>query len=151
MPKLTHIMVCAVYKDGQGYQENILPMKHKALGYDVDIITFDQGGEASHKSDKTAPYTYTSEHGIPVHVLAKRKPIWLDRIPRLRALPSLYLDKTVGLCDKLEEIKPDIVFVHGIQLHDHYEVLKYAKRHPEVRLYADNHADYYNNPITGWQ
>ena len=41
-------MVCAVYKDGQGYQENILPMKHKALGYDVDIITFDQGGEASH-------------------------------------------------------------------------------------------------------
>lgn len=151
MPKLTHIMVCAVYKDGQGYQENILPMKHKALGYDVDIITFDQGGEASHKSDKTAPYTYTPEHGIPVHVLAKRKPIWLDRIPRLRALPSLYLDKTVGLCDKLEEIKPDIVFVHGIKLHDHYEVLKYAKRHPEVRLYADNHADYYNNPITGWQ
>lgn len=151
MPKLTHIMVCAVYKDGQGYQENILPMKHKALGYDVDIITFDQGGEASHESDCEAPYTYMSEHGIPVHVLAKRKPIWLDRIPRLRALPSLYLNKTVGLCDKLEEIKPDIVFVHGIKLHDHYEVLKYAERHPEVRLYADNHADYYNSPITGWQ
>lgn len=150
MSKLTHIMVCAVYKDGQGYQENILPMKHKALGYDVDIITCDQGGEATHQCDQIPPYTYISEHGIPVHVLAKRKPIWLDRIPRLRALPSLYLNKTVGLCEKLEEIKPDIVFVHGIKLHDHYEVLKYIDSHPGVRLYADNHADYYNTPITGW-
>lgn len=143
-------MVCAVYKDGQGYQENILPMKHKALGYDVDIITFDQGGEASHKCDLNAPYTYISEHGIPVHVLAKRKPIWLDKIPRLRAFPSLFLDKTVGICEKLEEINPDIVFVHGIKLHDHYQVLKYLNRHPNVRFYADNHADYYNSPITGW-
>lgn len=151
MAKLTHIMVCAVYKDGMGYQENILPMKHKALGYDVDIITFDQGGEASHVCDKVPPYTYMSEHGIPVHVLAKRKPMWMDRIPHLRALPQQLYPKTVGLCETLEQIAPDIIFVHGIDCNDHEEVLKYLDCHPQVRFYADNHNDYYNRPLGGWK
>lgn len=151
MAKLTHIMVCAVYKDGMGYQENILPMKHKMLGYDVDIITFDQGGEASHKCEKTPPYTYLSEYGIPVHVLAKRKPMWMDHIPHLRSLPQHYFKNTVGLCDSLEKIEPDIVFVHGIDSNDHKEVLRYLDLHPQVRFYADNHNDYYNRPINGWK
>lgn len=144
-------MVCAVYKDGMGYQENILPMKHKALGYDVDIITFDQGGDASHQSDKEPPYTYMSEHSIPVHVLAKRKPMWMDRIPHLRALPYHYYKATEGLYKTLEQIKPDIIFVHGIDCKDHEEVLKYLENHQQVRFYADNHNDYYNRPVDGWK
>lgn len=151
MTKLTHIMVSAVYKDGMGYQENILPMKHKALGYDVDIITFDQGGEASHVCDEKPPYTYMSEYDIPVHVLAKREATWMDRIPHLRALPQLLYPKTVGLYETLEQIAPDIVFVHGIDCNDHKEVLKYIDLHPVVRFYADNHNDYYNRPLGGWK
>ena len=49
MNKIVHVMIANFYKNGFGYQENILPAKHKELGYDVEIITYNQGGDASYK------------------------------------------------------------------------------------------------------
>lgn len=147
--RLVHVMVCAAYRDGWGYQENILPKKHARLGYDVHLITFDQFPEESAKT-LTAPRTYTSRDGLPVHVLAKRKKAAIEYLPKVRAFYTPFHNATVGLGRKLEELSPDIIFVHGVSLHDHLEVAGYAARHPEVRLYVDNHADYYNSPVNGF-
>ena len=37
MNKIVHVMIACFYKNGFGYQENILPEKHKELGFDVNI------------------------------------------------------------------------------------------------------------------
>lgn len=148
MIKLLHIIVCAAYKDGWGYQENILPRKHKELGYDVDIVTYDQHLEAGKKT--TIPRTYLNQDGIPVHVLAQRKETWVNRIPKVRAIPALFMRKTIGLYEKLCALQPDIIFVHGVAMNDHYEVVRYMEKHTDVRLYVDNHADYYNTHSNEW-
>ena len=39
--KIAHIIIAAVYKEGYGYQENILPAKHVELGLDTYVVSFD--------------------------------------------------------------------------------------------------------------
>lgn len=142
MDKIVHVVIACFYKNGFGYQENILPAKHKELGYDVEIITYNQGGDASYQGGDTSPVTYINPDGISVHVLEKNKS-FLRRIPYL----NMKINLTKGLYEKLSEIKPDIIFVHGISAYDNLEVVKYKRFHPSVRLYADNHSDYYNAPL----
>lgn len=147
--KLVHVIICAAYREGWGYQENILPLKHKELGYDVSIITRIQDNDITNK----VPRSYMSKGDIPVYVLAPRPQLWIDKVPKLRAFPGVFLNRTVGLYEKLSELKPDIIFVHGIVARDHLGVVRYVSEHPQVRLYADNHSDYYNSPVntvSGW-
>lgn len=144
MSRLLHIILCSPYTEGLGYQENILSRKHKELGYDVQIITYNRYDKGS-----ITATMYINEDGIPVHMLASRKKPLLEKIPKLRALISANKDKTIGLYHKLDELRPDIIFIHGVDCHDHHQVVKYIKQHSKVRLYVDNHCDYYNNPVTG--
>jgi glycosyltransferase involved in cell wall biosynthesis len=142
MDKIVHVVIACFYKNGFGYQENILPAKHKELGYDVEIITYNQGGDASYNKSDVTPLTYINPDGILVHVLEKNNSI-LRKIPFL----NMKTNSTKGLFKKLSEIKPNIIFVHGISANDNLEVVKYKRLHPSVRLYADNHSDYYNAPL----
>lgn len=145
MKKLVHIIVCAVYRDGWGYQENILPQKHKSLGYDVEIITYNQFKDQIHEQNSC----YKTSEGITVHTLPTREHVVFDKIPIIRAFYGTSHNRTEGLYEKLNELNPDIIFVHGIFMHDHYQVVDYVKNNPNVRLYVDNHSDYYNNPVSG--
>lgn len=140
MKKIVHAMLDCFYKNGFGYQENILPAKHKQMGFDVHIITYDQGGDASCKA--VPPCTYMNADNIPVHVLDFNK-------SPLRHIPVIvgWIDTTTGLYDLLEDINPDIIFIHGICIHDNLHFVRYKQQHPEVRIFADNHSDYYNTPI----
>lgn len=141
MSKIVHIMLDCFYKNGFGYQENILPAKHRQLGHEVHIITYNQGGDASyHKAEP--PVTYINPDNIPVHVLAESRSI-------LKKMPVVvgWVDKTVGLYDKLEELQPDIIFIHGICLHDNLNAIRYKENHPDTIIYADSHSDYYNTPV----
>lgn len=134
-------MVACFYKNGFGYQENILPAKHKELGYDVSIITYNKGGDASYK-EADPPVKYINPDGIPVYVLRDNSSI-LRNIP----LINMSINATSGLYKKLEELSPKIIFMHGINMPDNLEVIKYRKNHENVRLFADNHSDYYNAPV----
>ncbi len=141
MSKIVHVMLACFYKNGFGYQENILPAKHKELGYDVRICTYNQGGDASYPEGEP-PLTYTNPDGIPVHVLESvYSPCF--RIPMLGG----WLRRTKGIYKYLESEKPDIIFIHGVTASDNLDVIRYKRKHPEVKLYADNHSDYYNAPV----
>lgn len=136
METIVHVIVDGPYLNGYGYQENFLTAKHKELGYDVHIITCGDMNEA--------PRVYKDVNGIPVHVLA-RNASFLRRIPGIVG----WVDKSVGLTPMLEELQPDIIFVHNICQHDILRIIKYKKTHPGVKLFGDNHSDYYNTPVTG--
>lgn len=138
-------MVACFYKNGFGYQENILPAKHKELGFDVNIITYNKGGDASYQ-EAPAPVSYLNPDGIPVHVL-KDNGSFLRKIPFV----NMRVNATRGLYNKLEELSPDIIFMHGINMPDNIDVISYRKQHPKVKLYADNHSDYYNAPLKGFK
>lgn len=131
--------------NGYGYQENILPKKHKELGYAVDIVTYNRTGRTA-TPDIVPPATYTNPDGIPVHLLAPNKTFW-RKIPKL----SILQKETTGLRKKLKELNPDIIFVHGIGASDNMEVIEYKKRHTEVQIFADNHSDYYNAAVNTFQ
>ncbi len=134
-------MLDSCYLNGYGYQENLLPAKHKQIGFNVAIITC-MGGNPSAEHCSSQAYTYTSQEGIPVHVLA-------DNTSALRRIPFVvgWTDKTVGLFEKLNELSPDIIFIHNICLHDYLASVKYVRLHPATALYGDNHSDYYNSPV----
>lgn len=141
MKTIAHVIIACSYMNGYGYQENILPKKHKELGFKVDIITYNKKGRTM-TPDLRPPTTYINPDGIPVHLLATNQSIW-KKIPWISAI----VKETKGLYKELRSLKPDIIFVHGIGILDNMEVIKYKKQHMEVKLYADNHSDYYNTPV----
>lgn len=134
--KIVHICLACFFPDGYSYQENILPKFHKKQGFDVEVIaslvTFDGSGK---QTLYAGPMQYRNEYDIPVTRLAYRRPNALYQ--RLR--------RFTGLRGALERSKPDILFIHGCQFMDIDVIAAYAKRHPNVRIYVDNHADFSNS------
>ena len=134
MKKILHIILGCFYKEGFGYQENILPVKHVQLGYEVHIIT--------KFGSEVISCEYKNKDGVIVHALEPNNST-LKKIPLL----SLCADKTIGVLKKIETISPDIIFIHGLQAKDNLAVCKYKKRNPDVKVYVDQHGDYYNMPV----
>ena len=131
--KIVHIIIACFYKEGFGYQENILPAKHVELGYDVTIITIKRNEYNQ---------SYINRDGVKVKLLDANKSLFM-KLPFFKILNS----KTKGLHHKLIEINPDIIFIHGSQAIDNLSVVKYKKHNPNVQVFVDQHGDYYNMPI----
>lgn len=134
--KVLHVCLAAFFPDNYTYQENMLPKYHKQLGYDVEVIasllTFDKNGNAVYM-DK--PSTYKNEYDIKVTRLQNKKPLKLMR--RLRVFD--------GTEKALNEAKPDIIFIHNGTFLDILVFKEYLKKHPNVRVYVDNHGDFSNS------
>ncbi len=137
--KILHLMLGCFYIDNYSYQENYLPKHHKLQGHDVEIVaslfTFDENGKGKWlpKADK-----YINEYGIPVTRLQfANRPM----AQRLRWYE--------GLQAELERIAPELIFIHGVQFMDIAVVADYCKKHPQVKVYADNHSDF-SNSATNW-
>lgn len=134
--KIVHLCLASFFPDGYSYQENMLPKFHKAMGYEVEVIasllTFDKNGKNT-LYPKAAQYR--NEYDIPVTRLDYRQPLKLWR--KLR--------RYVGFCEALEKSTPDVLFIHGCQFMDIDIVAAYAKKHPQVKVYVDNHADFSNS------
>lgn len=133
--KIVHIIIADSYREGWGYQQNILPAKHKELGNNVYIITKAIAGH-SKEGDK-----YINKDGVEVSVMK------FNHNRSSFNLINLFQNITVGLYDSLVAISPDIIFIHGLQAIDNLEVCRYKKKHPNVKVYVDQHGDYYNMPV----
>ena len=44
--KIVHVIIANFYKEGYGYQENILPVKHIELGLDTYVVTIKSNGNS---------------------------------------------------------------------------------------------------------
>lgn len=137
--KILHLMLASFYIDNYSYQENLLPKYHKKMGNDVEIVaslfTFDENGNGKWLPQRSS---YMNEHGIPVTRLEFAKVPFAKRIRRY-----------VGLFEELTRIKPDVIFIHGVQFCDIDVVVRYLKKNRNVKVFADNHADF-SNSAKGW-
>lgn len=137
--KVVHLCLASFFPDNYSYQENMLPKFHKEQGHDVEVIaslvTFDENGKATLLKQAS---TYRNEYDIPVTRL-DYKPGKINR--RLRHY--------IGFEEALEKAAPDVLFIHGCQFCDIRVVVKYLKKHPGVKVFVDNHADF-SNSATNW-
>ncbi len=134
--KILHFCAGCQFVENLEYQENVFPRKHKQLGHEVKVFcntyTFNPDGTIGKKEVGT----YVNRDGIEVTVLPYKKGKYNEMFKRYD-----------GLCERLEEYGPDIIYIHGTQSFSMGEVKKYKKKHKHVRIYADQHGDYVNTPI----
>lgn len=135
--KIVHICLAGGYTEGLNYQENIIT-KYQALdGHEVSVITtdhcFTEGvwGICRTESD------YKNAYGV--HVI---------RLPFAYQLPyniNRQIGRFKGTQETLERLQPETIFVHNIQFQDIRKIVSYKKKHPEVKIYVDNHSDFSNS------
>ncbi len=133
--KILHLCLASFYIDHYSYQENLLPLYHKKMGLDVEIIasliTFDADGKGCLLENSGS---YINENQIPVTRLDYKKTKFSQRLRRYE-----------GTYEAIFRANPDIIFIHGCQFLDIKQVVKYVKQRPEVKIYVDNHADFSNS------
>lgn len=134
--KIVHICLACFYVDNMAYQENLLP-KYHAKEHEVYILTSDFAFDGSGKRTRKEKKEYVNEYGIPVKVLEKS---------RRYGHYSRYKDFE-GLYDSLKAIGPDVIFCHGGQFVALKDVVQYCRANRQVRLFIDQHGDYYNTPV----
>lgn len=135
--KIVHLCLCGPYNDNWGYQENIIPKYNKKEGHDVTVITS----------------IFVDSRKFVGYERVEPGEYFLDEVKIIRiSFKKFFMNKLVeklriyeGLYEKLEEEKPDLIFMHGIQFIDMNVVVKYIKNNPDCKLVADNHASYENS------
>lgn len=134
--KIVHLCLSCFYIDNYSYQENMLPKYHVKQGYEVTMIaslcSFNEKGQGCYLPKAS---TYWDKDGYKVIRLAYKNPIRLNRLFR----------HYEGFKEALYDEAPDIIFMHGPSFGDTPVVRQYIQKHPETRLFADNHADYINS------
>lgn len=134
--KVVHLCLGAFFPDNYSYQENMLPKFHGKMGCDVEVIasqeTFDENGNISYMQTVGS---YQNENDIKVTRLKYAFPEKLNH----------KLKKYIGVYKAIAESKPDIIFMHNCQFLSIFDVIKYLKKHPEVKVFVDNHVDFSNS------
>ena len=135
--KIVHICIQAPYNDYWGYQDNLLPKYHRKSGNDVTVITTN----TIHKDGKIEviqPSEYYLNDGQHIIRLSYKK------FPPKKLSDVL---RYYNIFPILEEQAPDFIMVHGLGNVSALQAAKYKKRHPQCRIVADNHIDYYNSNL----
>ena len=121
------------YSDGWTYQENLLAKYHKLAGNEVTVITskyhFKEGQLVEDNRSE-----FVDINGVKVIRIEKTTDGLMKKFP-------VYKGFYETLCNEA----PDIIFSHGCQYKDTTLVKKYVKKHPDVKLFVDNHADFTNS------
>ncbi|MCI9127957.1 MAG: glycosyltransferase family 4 protein [Eubacterium sp.] len=137
---IIHVNLAMGYTEGMNYQENCISKCHAMAGHNVTLIASPYCFNNGVWGLCTTSFDYINEHGV--HVI---------RLPFLFKLPYR-INKQIGCFrgtyETIKNICPDIIFVHNIQFQDLRSIVKYKKRHPEVKLFIDNHVDFSNGART---
>lgn len=129
---IVHVAPNAPYNENWGYQENILPKYQKKLGHDVILII-------SCKKHDNGKIIDTEEEDR----------ILSDGVRLIRRKQSYIINQTISniagyikIYDLLIELKPDLIFFHGMISYSIMDAVKYKKQSPSCRIVQDNHMDY---------
>lgn len=134
--KILHCCLAVFYIDNYGYQENILPKHHKALGYNVKIIASTETYIDNKQLGYVEPKSYINEHGIPV-----------VRLPYTKWLPNSIARKLriySNLEKEISDFKPDIIFLHDCQFLSIRKIATFSEKN-NCRVYVDSHTDFINS------
>lgn len=133
--RILHICVTGPYTDGFNYQENLLTKYQVKANHEVHILASEwQWGKNGKIEKYEGDQDYKNADGVIVHRLKINGE--KDVFYRYKRFEHFY--------EEIEEIAPDVIFVHNLQFLDIDKIAKYARKH-EVKIYADNHADFSNS------
>lgn len=119
--KIVHLCLCGPYNDNWGYQENIIPRYNKKDGHDVTVITSIFVNSTKFVGyERVEPGEYLLDDGVKVIRIPFKKFIVNKLVEKLRIFEGLY--------EKLDQEKPDLIFMHGIQFLDMQVVVNYIKK-----------------------
>jgi hypothetical protein len=133
------LMVCDGYFLGFSYQENSLTKQYLLDGHKVTVIAStynDINNYMKGDYDYKISESDNNDHGARI-IKLKYSFNFYNKIKKLRNI-STYL----------YEIKPDLIYVHGISFNLH-EIVKYKKRNKVCRLILDFHGDF-SNSANNW-
>ena len=135
--KIMHCCLANFYIDNYGYQENILPQINKKDGHSVLIVASTETYLENNKKGYVKPLRYKTPDGIPVvrlpYVNVFTKPL------------ASKIRKYKGLYKEIENFKPDVIMIHDLCFFSIREIIKYKKKNPNVRLFADTHTAGHNS------
>lgn len=135
--KIAHICLVMGYTEGLNYQENIIVRYQARDGHEVSLITTDHCFTEGEWGPCRTESDYINPDGV--HII---------RLPFAFRLPY-NMNRQIGIFrgfrKKLEELHPDVIFVHNLQFQDLRRVAAYKRKHPETVVYADNHSDFSNS------
>jgi hypothetical protein len=123
------------YIDNSTYQENLLTKYQKQLGHEIYIIASTVNQDNGRLITENESRSYQNEYRIYVTRLKYKANNYLSK--KLCALDGLYKE--------IEKIKPEIIFIHGLQSIEISTVIRYLKIHPNIKVYVDNHVDFMNS------
>ena len=135
--KILHCCLAAFYIDNYGYQENILPRMHKIQGHEIEILASTETFIDNAIPGYLLPSSYYTKDGIPI-----------TRLPYCKMLPHFVMRKLriyKGISQVLEKFHPDIIFLHGLQFISIIDIVSYAKKFPQIRIFIDGHTDFINS------
>lgn len=133
---IVHICLTGGYTERFTYQENYLTKYHSRMGNKVTLITTQY---CWHKDNwgKCLDTNYQNQDGTEI-----------IRIPykyNISYKINTYIGRFVGLYDLLENIKPHLIFIHNLQFNDIDQIVKYKKKHNNIKIVVDNHSDFSNS------
>lgn len=138
--KIVFVGLASTFTPGMNYQDNALCVETCKAGHQVTYIS----NPEKFVNGKIVPTGYEDtvlEDGLHLYRLPYRKlgPALLTK--KIRACKGVY--------KILEQAQPDVIFCHNTQYWSVLDVVRYKKKHPEVKLYADVHAAAYNSGTNG--
>lgn len=124
------------YIEGWGYQENLLPLYQKRAGHDVVVIS-----DNDHLK-------YAQNPTLAEKIISRGMEYEQDGI-KIYKIKTYFASSTSsffckGLYKILKIEAPDVIFHHNVNPSTLSVAASYKKHHVNVRLYADNHADWIN-------
>lgn len=138
--KIAHIGLACFFTEGMTYQDNYLSHYNALDGNEVLYVS----NAAKYENGVVVSTGYEDER-LPDGVR-------LVRLPYVHVLNSFVSDKfrkVKGLYALLEDFAPDVILSHDLSYWSVQDVIRYKKDHPQVKLYADTHADL-SNSGTNW-
>lgn len=134
--RILHIQFAGPFTEEFNYQENVLPKYHVLQGHEVYFLTT----------------CYAWDKGTLIHVKPERKRmkdgVYLERLDFVDfGIPIITrrLRLVHGVYDKLDEISPDFIMLHDVQSLSDIAIVKYLKKHKNVRMIVDCHTDFSNS------
>lgn len=132
--KIVHIS--ENYIEGWGYQENLLPQYQKLKGQDVVVISDNEH------------LKYVQNKELAEKISKRGNEYVYDDIKIYKIKTYLNTSSTSffcrGLYKILEKEQPNMIFHHNVNCSTLPVAARYKRHHPQVKLYADNHADWIN-------
>lgn len=137
---IVHLELAGFFTEHMNYQTNLLAKCNQQDGHRVTIISTNFCWKEG-RIEKVKPCDMALEDGIRLIRIPYTNPSLSFRCQKIRKVRNLY--------QILVEIQPDVILSHGPQYWSILDVIRYKKDHPEVKLYADTHADSYTSG-TNW-